>query len=223
MPPSFSIFQRPAVLDIVSWPLLAVFVPTFFLPSISPGLCMSLALTVGITQGLRRSLWMMTGELAGVALVCSAAVLGVAGLMLQNPAAFLVFKLAGGAYLAYLGIQLWRSRGRLAIAGDEPALTRPLPRSQLALQGFITATGNPKGWAFSIALLPPFIDPARPLGPQMLLLIGLILIIEFICLMIYANGGRALRRLLERGGGARLLNRIAGSLMLGVAAWLILG
>lgn len=183
---------------------------------------MSLALSLGITQGLRRSLWMMAGELTGVALVCSAAVLGVAGMMLQYPQAFVVFKWLGGTYLVYLGLQLWRSRGRLAVAASEDA-TRTLSRKHLILQGFITATGNPKGWAFSIALLPPFINPAFDLLTQLLVLVSMILIIEFVCLMIYVTGGRALRRLLERGGGARLLNRIAGSLMLGVGVWLALG
>ncbi len=77
--------------------LLSVFVPTFLLVSLTPGMCMTLAMVLGMTQGVRRTLWMMIGELAGVGLVAAAAGAGVATLMLQQPALFAVFKWLGGA------------------------------------------------------------------------------------------------------------------------------
>ena len=83
---------------------LSVFVPTFFLVSLTPGMCMTLAMVLGMTQGVRRALWMMVGELTGVALVAVSAGAGVAALMLAQPALFTAFKWLGGAYLAYLGI-----------------------------------------------------------------------------------------------------------------------
>ena len=51
--------------------LLAVFIPTFFFVSITPGMCMTLAMTLGMSIGVRRTLWMMLGELVGVALVAN--------------------------------------------------------------------------------------------------------------------------------------------------------
>lgn len=56
---------------------------------------------------------MMAGELVGVAVVATSAAIGVATFMLKYPTAFTVFKYAGGAYLAWLGIQMWRSRGKM--------------------------------------------------------------------------------------------------------------
>ncbi|WHI52536.1 LysE family transporter [Microbulbifer sp. MLAF003] len=94
--------------------VLALFVPASFFASVTPGLCMMLALSLGITLGVRHTLWMMVGELAGVALVALAAVLGAAVLMVQYPTVFQVFKYCGGAYLAWVGVQMWRSRGQLA-------------------------------------------------------------------------------------------------------------
>jgi homoserine/homoserine lactone efflux protein len=82
---------------------------------------------------------------------------------------------------------------------------------------------NPKAWAFFVALLPPFVDQRRPLAPQLLALLALMLIIEFTCLQIYAHGGRVLSEQLHRRGKARWLNRVAGSLMAGVGIWLALG
>ena len=132
--------------------LLAIFVPTFFVVSVTPGMCMTLAMTMGITLGLRRTLWMMWGELLGVGLVSVAAVIGVAAVMLNHPAIFTVFKYAGGAYLAWLGIELWRSRGRMAVTEIE-ADAATSTRRELAMQGFVTAVANPKAWAFMVALV----------------------------------------------------------------------
>lgn len=203
-------------------PLLSAFVPTFFIVSITPGMCMTLALSLGITIGVRRALWMMAGELVGVGLVATASAVGVATFMLKYPTAFAVFKYAGGAYLAWLGIQMWMSRGRMAMP-EEEAEPASASRLQLALQGFVTAIANPKGWAFFIALLPPFIDSSLPLAPQLTVLIMMILALEFLCLQIYAHGGKTLRKALRQGGGVRTVNRVAGSLMLLVGAWLAFG
>ena len=202
--------------------LLYAFVPTFFVVSLTPGLCMTLALSLGITIGVRRALWMMAGELVGVALVATAAAVGVATFMLRYPTAFMVFKYLGGGYLAWLGIQLWRSRGKMAMS-EVHAPSAPASRLQLVIQGFVTAIANPKGWAFFIALLPPFIDSRLPMAPQLTALVLIILGLEFTCLQLYAHGGRKLRNALSKGAGVRVLNRIAGTLMILVGIWLALG
>ncbi|MFD2190339.1 LysE family translocator [Pistricoccus aurantiacus] len=202
--------------------LLSVFIPTFFLVSLTPGMCMTLSMILGMTLGVRRALWMMAGELVGVGLVATAAGAGVATLMLRHPALFVAFKWLGGAYLVYLGVMMWRSRGRMAIpleGGEVPQASR----RQLLLQGFVTAVANPKGWAFFIALLPPFLDPTLALAPQLAVLIAMILSIELTCLLLYAGGGRTASHLLAKGGNVRLLNRIAGTLMVGVGLWLATG
>lgn len=207
----------------LNWPLLSAFVPTFFVVSITPGMCMTLALSMGITIGVRRALWMMAGELVGVAVVAVSAAVGVAALMLQYPTAFVLFKYAGGAYLAWLGIQMWCSKGRMAMPAEGSPVRGAATRWQLATQGFVTAIANPKGWAFFVALLPPFIDSSLPMAPQLTALILIILVLEFLCLQLYAHGGKSLSRALNRGGGVTTVNRVAGSLMLLVGAWLAFG
>ncbi|WP_026179654.1 LysE family translocator [Hahella ganghwensis] len=203
----------------MEWSVLVLFIPTFFLVSATPGMCMTLALTMGLSIGLKRTLHMMWGELIGVGLVALAAVVGVATVMLQYPQVFEVFKYLGGAYLFYLGVQMWLSKGRMAIP-DNMEEAVDVPRLKLASQGFVTAVANPKGWAFMVSLLPPFIVTDKPLVPQLALLLVLILAIEFICLVLYATGGRTLRQFLFNGGNVRLLNRISGSVMMAVGIWL---
>ncbi len=182
---------------------------------------MTLALTLGMSVGYRRTLWMMLGELAGVALVSISAVLGIAAVMLNYPWLFSVLKFLGGAYLLYLGIEMWRSRGKLAINLENQTET-PKGKFSLALQGFVTAIANPKGWAFMISLLPPFIDQNAALGPQLVVLISIILMFEFLCMSLYATGGKGLKRILGHTKNVRLMNRIAGTLMMGVGVWLFM-
>lgn len=199
--------------------LLSVFVPTFFLVSLTPGMCMMLALSLGISVGVRRTLWMMVGELVGVGLVATLAAIGVAAVMLRNAALFDVLKWFGGGYLIFLGAAMWRSRGEAGL----PRATLPVGRfavGRLLRQGFVTAVANPKGWAFFIALLPPFLDMSRPLAPQLAVLIGVILALEFSCLLIYATGGRLAGQILTRPPGAQWLNRVAGGVMIAVGCWL---
>jgi homoserine/homoserine lactone efflux protein len=202
--------------------MLVVFIPTFFFVSATPGMCMTLSMTLGMTVGIKRTLWMMTGELVGVGLVVVFSMIGVATILLRYPSFFTAFKLGGGLYLAYIGVQMWRSRGRLALQEANDCDLNS-SRGTLAIQGFVTAIANPKGWAFFIALLPPFIDRSLPLMPQLGVLISIILIIEFICLVLYATGGQSLAHLLRKRSNVRVMNRIAGTLMIGVGIWLAAG
>ncbi|MGB6328901.1 MAG: LysE family translocator [Halarcobacter sp.] len=207
-------------MDFINLTLLAVFIPTFFLVSITPGMCMTLSLSMGMSIGLKKTFYMMYGELIGVGLVAGSSVIGVATIMLKYPSIFLVLKYGGGAYLIYLGIQMWLSRGKMAINLDE--CNYNISKRNLALQGFITAIANPKGWAFFIALLPPFIDENLPMPSQLIVLIFMILILEFTCLIIYATGGKTLRKLLQNSSNVRVINKVAGSMMMGIGVWLAL-
>jgi homoserine/homoserine lactone efflux protein len=206
----------------IDFTLLALFIPTFLLVSATPGMCMTLAMTLGMSIGVRKTLWMMAGELAGVATVSILAVIGVASVMLNYPAVFAVLKYVGGGYLAYVGIQLWQAKGKMAVTTDQ-LVTTSISRSELASQGFITAIANPKGWAFTVSLLPPFINTDYPLLPQLSMLIGIILISETIFMLVYASGGRTLRKILQHGNQLKRLNQISGSLMILVGVWLAFG
>ncbi len=206
----------------VNLTLLGAFVPTFLFVSVTPGMCMTLAMTLGMSQGVRRTFWMMWGEMLGVGLVAVLAVLGVAAIMLQFPAFFQWFKIIGAAYLSYIGWQMWQAKGKLAVP-TVGAVTTLLPRRNLFSQGFITAVSNPKGWAFHMALLPPFIDSSLAFWPQLAILISIILLLEFLSMLLYASGGKALALFLTRANRVQYLNRIGASLMFGVALWMLLG
>lgn len=200
--------------------ILAVFIPTFFFVSITPGMCMTLAMTLGMSIGVRRTMWMMIGELLGVALVAIAAVLGVASVMLNYPQAFAILKWVGGAYLVFIGITMWRDKAKLDLNDQQKS---KVSRKELFSQGLVTAIANPKGWAFMISLLPPFINIDYAIAPQLSILVTVILVSEFVCMMAYATGGKSLRIFLSRGDNVKFMNAIAGSLMIAVGIWLAVG
>ncbi len=78
-----------ALLDVS---LLMVFIPTFFFVSVTPGMCMTLAMTLGMSIGLKRTFYMMIGELLGVGIVALSSVVGVAAIMINHPDIFTIFK-----------------------------------------------------------------------------------------------------------------------------------
>jgi len=181
---------------------------------------MTLAMTLGMSIGIKRTFWMMIGELVGVALVAVAAVMGVASIMLHYPQLFDILKWVGGLYLAYIGVQMWRAKGKMAKLDSQ---TNSISNGALISQGFITAIANPKGWAFMISLLPPFINVDKALAPQFIALLSVIMFTEFVSMTAYATGGKSLKVFLTRGDNIKWMNRIAGSLMVGVGFWLALG
>ncbi|KFZ37999.1 threonine transporter RhtB [Shewanella mangrovi] len=199
-----------------NYSLLAAFIPTFLLVSATPGMCMTLAMTLGMQVGVRRTTWMMMGEVVGVAIVAIAAALGVAAVMVQHPAIFQLLKWLGGAYLIWVGVGMWRAPAII----KSTAQRVDVRRWSLISQGFITAIANPKGWAFMISLLPPFIDASKPVAPQLSALIAIIMLSELVCMMAYATGGKGLRTALLQGNKVRWLNRCSGVLMMLVGVWL---
>lgn len=182
--------------------LLALFIPTFGLASITPGMCMTLSLSLGMSIGVKRTLWMMLGELTGVATVAVLSVAGAASLLLASPMAFNTLALAGACYLIYIGQGMMRSHASLHLASQS---NQWLSAKQLISQGFITATSNPKGWAFFVALMPPFIDSELPLFPQMAGYLAVVVAIEFASLLMYASSGQFLKNLFTDG---RTMHRV---------------
>ena len=199
--------------------LILLFIPTIASVSFTPGLCMTLAFTLGLSIGYRRTLWMMLGELSGVATVFTATFWSLGWLLSRDPIYFKVVSLLGGTYLLYLAYQLFRQTPE-AIKARNLENTSPMA---LAILGYITAVSNPKGWAFLIALLPGFVASDGPLFPQFLIMMGIMLTTEFISMTVYATGGQWLASRLSDGTGVMNANRVAASMLTLAALWVLSG
>ncbi len=198
---------------------LVFFVSTIFLISISPGLCMSLALSLGIQVGFWRTTFMMFGELLGVGLVAAVALAGVGTVMQTLPWLFEVLKYFGAGFLIWMGVKGWQNSKQItALHTVENVVIR---RRELFLRGFITAVSNPKGWAFSASFLPAFIAQEASFLIQSVVIISIFLLSELICMCIYAGGGHAMRRYLSKESHFVFINRLSACLLIVVAGLLL--
>ena len=124
----------------------------------------------------RRRLALLTvagNELGELVQVCAVA-LGIGALVAVSAVAFTVVKLAGAAYLAYLGVQTIRSRRLAAASGSPPEASVDVSRRRVARQAFVVGVSNPKTTIFFAAVLPQFADPSLGHVPLQVLVLGLI-------------------------------------------------
>src|SRR5512145_2066175 len=143
--------------------------------SLSPGPNGLLALTHGAMHGRRKTLWTIFGGSVGFVAVIALSMFGIGALLQTSLVWLTVMKWVGGAYLVWLGIQVWRSPP----IGIEVGASAP-PRAGWSLfqQGALSALTNPKGLLFFAAFLPQFIDPARGLFVQFVVMAGTFAVIE---------------------------------------------
>ena len=199
--------------------LILLFIPTIASVSFTPGLCMTLAFTLGLSIGSTRTLWMMLGELSGVATVFAATFWSLSWLLARDPIYFQLISFLGGTYLLYLAFRLFQET-------PEDLKARRLDETHagaLVLLGYITAVSNPKGWAFLMALLPGFVQSDAALYPQFITMLIIMMGTEFIAMTTYATGGQWLARRLTDSQGLMNANRVAAT-MLGLAGlWVFSG
>ncbi len=173
--------------------------------SLTPGPNSLLALTNGALHGHRRTLWTVAGGALGFVAVIALSMLGIGALLQASASALLVLKWVGGAYLVWLGIQLWRAPPlQLQPSADTPFARR----SQLFRQGLFAAVSNPKALLFYGAFLPQFLDPARSLWLQFAVMAGTFAAIECVVEYLLARMAHRIRPKLERYG--KRFNRVCG-------------
>jgi len=112
------------------------------------------------------------GGQAGAYAQVTAVAFGVGALVERSVAVFTVIKLAGAAYLIYLGVQAVRHRRSLTEALGT-TVTRKSPLRLLA-DGFLVGLSNPKGIVLYAAILPQFVDRGLGHVPLQMLLLGTI-------------------------------------------------
>ena len=123
-------------------------------------------------------------------------------------------RLAGAAYLIWLGIKLLRSSGGLGEARGAPA-----PRGGFFLQGFVVAVSNPKTLVFFGAFLPQFIDPAGSYFQQLMIMGVTAIVVAALSDGLYAVLiGGAGRRISQ--SKVKLLSRVSGGVLIGGGLWL---
>lgn len=143
--------------------------------SLSPGPNGLLALTHGALHGRRKALFTIFGGAFGFVTLIGLSMFGIGALLQTSLVWLTVMKWLGGAYLVWLGIQVWRSP---PIGFDLGGSAQPRAGASLFRQGALSALSNPKALLFFAAFLPQFIDPARSLFVQFAVMAGSFAAIE---------------------------------------------
>ena len=183
--------------------------------SVTPGPNSLLVLTHGALHGHRKTLFTVAGGATGFVALIALSMLGIGALLKASVHALLVLKLVGGAYLVWLGIQLWRAPPiHLRPEAGQATRTRG---STMFRQGLLTAVSNPKALLFYGAFLPQFIDPARDLLTQFIIMATVFVAVEILVEYLLALLAHRIRPWLERAG--RNFNRVCGGMFaaMGVA------
>jgi homoserine/homoserine lactone efflux protein len=179
--------------------------------SLSPGPNVLLALTHGALHGRRKALYTIFGGAFGFVAVIGLSMFGIGALLKASVAWLTALKWLGGAYLVWLGIQVWRAPP-IGLEVRAPAEARA--GWSLFRQGALSALSNPKALLFFAAFLPQFIDPARSLPVQFAIMAGTFAAIEIGTEVLIASMAHRISPWLRRVG--RRFNQACGGVFIAI-------
>lgn len=197
-----------------------MFVAMTFVVSATPGPNMMLVMSHSARFGLASAVGTMAGCMTVLVAMMSISAAGVGALLHTFPTVFDAMRLAGAAYLGYLGVMSWRAPvpdGAANPATDAGPIEVSPGRTALYRQGMLVAASNPKAILFAAAFFPQFIRPDLPQGGQFVVLLATFSVIEIAWYLVYAASGQQLAVYLRRPAVLRFFNRLTGAVFVGFA------
>jgi threonine/homoserine/homoserine lactone efflux protein len=191
---------------------LIYLVATFGL-ALSPGPNGLLALTHGALHGARKTSFTILGGATGFAVVIALSMFGIGALLQSSVVWLTVLKWVGGAYLVWLGIQVWRAP---PIGMNESMVAGQRSGASMFREGALSALTNPKAILFFAAFLPQFIDPQRDLWVQFVILSATFVGVEIAYEFFVAAMAARIRPWLRRVG--KTFNRVCGGFFVALGA-----
>jgi threonine/homoserine/homoserine lactone efflux protein len=205
--------DRAAVPSVSS---LVPFVLGSVLVTIVPGPDMALVTRQVLAYGQRVARATIAGNILGLVVHTAGVAFGLSALLLSSARIFEVVKLAGAAYLIYLGATTFWLARRAAAAAETglPPQHAMITRATAFRQGFLSTTLNPKPALFFATYLPQFIDPDGNVALQVLALGGFHILVGVIWLTTYAQLIGRLHFVLSRERVRRGLERATGAVLI---------
>lgn len=195
--------------------LYAAYLVACFVIIIVPGPTVTLIIANSLKHGTRAGFLNVAGTQVGLAIMILVAGIGLSSVIAALGQWFDWVRLAGAAYLIWLGWKMFRAAGT---GGEGPAPAKP-PRGGFFLQGALVALSNPKTLLFFGAFFPQFLDAGRDHATQIAIMGATAMLFAAVSDSAYAVlSGRAGQFLSQKR--VRLLSRISGSVMIGGGLWL---
>ena len=203
-----------------------LFILMTFVVSATPGPNMLYVMSTSARHGVRAAVMAMLGCMTALLAMMSVSAAGLGALLQASPQVFEALRLAGAAYLAYLGVKVWREPvgDRSMEEGTPPVVGAPstaavvVRNNSIFRQAFLVAASNPKAILFAAAFFPQFINPDAAKLPQFGILLATFTVIEVGWYFVYAISGKTLAVYLQRATVMRWFNRITGGVFIGFAA-----
>lgn len=187
-----------------------------------PGPSVLFVIGRALSHGRTTALASVLGNAAGCVLVLVLVALGLGTIVQSSQVAFTVLKVAGAAYLVWLGVQAIRHRDALDPEAIAKADTGPISAWAAGRQGALVGLTNPKVYVMFAALLPQFVAPAAG-SPQlqMLVLGAVMIVVGIVSDGVWAVAAAQLRQVLTRTPRrSRAVIGTGGVLMIGLGGWL---
>lgn len=196
----------------MTWSSWFVFCGVSLFMAFTPGPAVLLAVSNSVSVGPRRAMWGSLGNAAGVFLVSAIAMAGLGVLLSSSATAFMALKLAGAAYLVYLGVRQWRS-GANAFADTRRSAGDSGAHAPLRLfgHGLTVALTNPKSILFFSALFPQFLAPGAPVVEQFFVLTATFAAFTVLSHVFYVLLARTMKHSFSDVRRVRLFNRVSGT------------
>jgi threonine/homoserine/homoserine lactone efflux protein len=203
----------------VRWATWWLFAATETVLSFTPGPAVLFVLSSALRVGANRSVPGILAILAANSLYFALSATSIGALLVSSHRLFLTVKWTGAAYLVYLGIR--------SILGHQSVV--PIEQTtagaggwRLLGDGLVPQLSNPKALVFFAAILPQFVDPRRPIVPQILILGLTSNCCEFVVLFAYAAAAGRAAILTRQPRYAKWTNRLAGGLLIGAGTGIAL-
>lgn len=196
---------------------LFVFATICIIANASPGPAVFLAMRNGSQHGLRAACIGIFGNVSAMLSLALLSAAGIGTIVMSSPWMYNVIKVAGGAYLIYLGIHVCRAR--IVCCNN----LRHSAQCRLALfkEAFAIGISNPKSIAFYAALFPQAINSNLPLTSQFLMLFAICASISCSFLLFYAASSSKISSQIQSLTVRRWFNRISGTAFIGFGVMLM--
>ncbi|WP_087016300.1 LysE family translocator [Thaumasiovibrio subtropicus] len=198
----------------MSLEFLMMFTTTVFVVSIIPGPSMLLALTHGMSYGVKRAAFSGLGNISATMCQAIISVIGLGAVLAASETAFMIIKWGGAAYLVYMGYSMLKA-ARLSGGADVQVSREPVTATRLFVQGVLVTAGNPKAIVFFSAVFPQFLDTSQGVWLQSTVMIAICMAVSFFCFMLYAVCGKKIVSLFSSSSAGKFLKRLIGSTFIG--------